>query len=301
MKYLSVILLIGSWSHLNINGSLWNESFIQTLPGSDIAIEMKLIPHEVKDQNGMAGDKASGGADYYISEYEVTWDLYSLYLDRTIDEVENTNLADQVGIDVDGVTGATVPYVDMSMGMGTEAGMPVCNVTALSASRFCQWLSAKTGRFYRLPTEKEWEKAALAGAETRYFFGEDSSELDAYAWYSENSDNKYHQVGTKKPNSYGLYDVYGNVAEWAITETKSNPKESGDSYTAVLKGGGYHMPKEDINTESRLQPSNKWKERDPQFPRSKWWYTDAGFVGFRIVSPVNTPPESKFYLYWNIE
>jgi formylglycine-generating enzyme required for sulfatase activity len=298
MKLYPFTLLLSCWSSLFFSNHNQNQGFTQVLPGTDIAIEMVYIPSTGKNTAKVKDTNTSTAI--YISKYEITWDLYKLFLERTIDKEENMDRLDQVNISVDGVTGATAPYVDMSIGMGSGAGLPVCNVTPLSASRFCQWLSARTGRFYRLPTEQEWEVSALAGAESTYFFGENVEELNEYAWISENSDRTYHPVGEKKPNRYGLYDVYGNVAEWALRKKMDN-ENNREEFTPVLKGGGYHMYAKDISTAVYITPVPAWKERDPQFPRSKWWYTDAGFAGFRIVSPEKTPPESEFTQYWNVQ
>src|SRR5690606_25493704 len=79
---------------------------------------------------------------------------------------------------------------------------------------YCRWLYQKTGVFYRLPTEAEWEYAARAGSTSVYPFGNDSKELDKYAWHKGNSKSVYHKVGQKASNAWGLYDMLGNVAEW---------------------------------------------------------------------------------------
>jgi formylglycine-generating enzyme required for sulfatase activity len=228
-----------------------------------------------------------------MSAHEVTWDLYELYLNRTTDINPEPEISDMKAIDVDGITGASVPYVDMSAGLGTDEGMPVGNVTQLAATRFCKWLSAVTGRFYRLPTLEEWQYAARAGTKSVYFFGNDPDQLKDYAWYSANSEGTYHRIGTKKPSPWGLYDMYGNVAEWTLHESVENKDKS-----KAIMGGAFIHTGENTTPTSTIKVERKWKERDPQFPKSKWWFTDAPFVGFRIVSPVEIPPASEFALYW---
>ena len=131
---------------------------------------------------------------------------------------------------------------------------PVCEVTWNNAVAFCDWLSKKEGKTYRLPTEAEWEYSCRAGKSgTRYCLGDDDAELREYAWYQENSGGHTHPVGQLKPNAWGLYDIHGNAWEWCqdnyaagLLQQQSQrrsqgPKEGDDR---VARGGSFgHQPK----------------------------------------------------------
>ena len=100
-------------------------------------------------------------------------------------------------------------------GAASNPNLPVENVSYEDVQKFIQKLNAQEGGTrYRLPTEAEWEYANRAGSTTAYSFGDDPDQLGAYAWYGKNSDSKTHPVGQRKPNAWGLYDMYGNVYEW---------------------------------------------------------------------------------------
>lgn len=298
-------------------------SYTQEIAGTDLVIEMQSIPAGEFFMGSPEGEKnrmeEEGPAKkvkldaFWMSKFEITWDLYYLFLERAIDEIENKKKAGDVNLQVDAISGATIPYVDMSLGMGTGEGLPVGNVTQLAASRFCQWLSAKTGYFYRLPTEAEWEYAARAGSQSAYHFGDDPEELVNYAWFYENSNETYKPVGQKIPNQWGLYDMHGNVAEWTLDvynpdsykkrEPGSlNPLEySEEAINHVVRGGSYNDDPPLLRSAARIAPGENWKMRDPQFPKSKWWYTDAPFVGFRVVRVVHPPAKEEYNKYWGLE
>ena len=91
---------------------------------------------------------------------------------------------------------------------------PVENISWHDAQEYVAQLSQKTGKTYRLLSESEWEYAARAGTNTLYSFGDDLSDLEQYAWFDGNSQERTHPVGQKQPNGFGLYDMHGNVWEW---------------------------------------------------------------------------------------
>lgn len=182
-------------------------NYTQSLPGVDIEFEMVAIPSGTflmgspKDELGRKSDEGPVREieveGFWMSKFEITWEVYNLFIERAIDNLENEAKVTEVNLEIDAVSGATTPYVDMSLGMGREEGYPAVNITQRAASAFCEWLSAITGRYYRLPTEVEWEYAARAGSDQPYYFGVDPSELSDHAWFDQNSGGAYHKVGTK--------------------------------------------------------------------------------------------------------
>ena len=246
---------------------------------------------------------------FWMGKFEITWDIFHLFMSREIDKNQaSSNVNNEVNLEVDAVSAATTPYVEMSFGMGTD-GYPAISMTQLSASKFCEWLSAMTGNYYRLPTEAEWEYACRAGSDTPYSF-EDKNQISDYAWYDENSDGKYHKVGEKKPNPWGLHDMHGNVSEWTLDQYKptiyqksdtqvSNPFENATKlYPRVARGGSFMDRSYRLRSSARLASNKKWKKQDPQIPRSVWWHTDAQFLGFRVIRPYKTPTIQEQNKYW---
>ena len=137
---------------------------------------------------------------------------------------------------------------------------PVEKVSWADAKNFISQL-ASLGNF-RLPTEAEWEYACRAGTTTRYHFGDDPDLLHKYAWYDKNAGGTTHPVGQLAPNSWGLYDMHGNVWEWC----EDNWHEKKDSF--VVRGGGVFSSAEYCTVNYR-----KWRLEGVKYPD----------VGFRLV------------------
>ena len=299
--------------------------YTETIPGTEVSFDMVPIPageFRMGSPDGEEGRKPDEGPahpvtlkPFWMGKCEVRWDEYDVWsfnLDiqrRKIFDGEATAL-DKVA---DAVTRPTKPYTDMTFGMGHD-GYPAICMTQLAAKMYCRWLSEKTGHYYRLPTEAEWEYAARAGGETAYSFGDDADAIDDYAWNEDNSDFTYQPVGGKKPNAWGLHDMHGNVAEWCLDayapdyyatfggKTAADPLNLAkvtEEYGRVVRGGSWDQSADQLRSAFRMSSMPAWKQQDPQRPQSIWYLTDALHVGFRVVRPAEVPsPEVRKQLYW---
>jgi formylglycine-generating enzyme required for sulfatase activity/mono/diheme cytochrome c family protein len=283
------------------------EPYKVTIPATDVSFDM--VPVQggefvMGTPPGERGRRDDEGPQHkvkveplWMAAREVTWDEYRLFMFAR-DATEEL---------VDGVSRPTRPYVEMSFGMGIN-GYPAISMTHHAASKYAQWLSAKTGHFYRLPTEAEWEYACRAGAQTAYSFGDDGARLGEYAWFDANSDSKYALVGRKKPNAWGLYDMHGNVSEWVLDQYVADfyAKKGGllwapskTPYPHVVRGGSWAGAAEECRCGARQASDPSWKQQDPQLPKSIWYLTDAQWVGFRLVRPLRVPSAQEIFRYWN--
>jgi formylglycine-generating enzyme required for sulfatase activity len=267
--------------------------------------------------DGEAGHKPDEGPQhkvtiepFWMGKCEVTWNEYDLFMYPDEERKFREEIGGYTNTLSDAVSRPTKPYVEMSFGMGKD-GYPAISMTQHAANTYCKWLSAKTGHYYRLPTEAEWEYACRAGTTTAYSFGDDTSKLDDYAWYGKNSDGKYQKVGLKKPNPWGLYDMHGNVSEWTLDQydadyykqfadkVTSEPwNKATKSYPHAVRGGSWDDDAADLRSATRLPSSPQWKMQDPQLPKSIWFHTDAKFLGFRIIRPLKTPSAQEMSKYW---
>jgi formylglycine-generating enzyme required for sulfatase activity len=288
---------------------------VTTKSGEKVSFKMVLIPGGtflMGSPEGEPGRKDDEGPQhkvridqFYLCTTETTIELFLAYYYETVSakkdftEVEEAKKeAEQVANDVDAMTGPTPVYGDMTMGYGKTH--PAIGMTWHNAMNFCEWLSRKTGRKYRLPTEAEWEYACRAGATNVFGFGNDPNQLAEFAWYKTNSDGETHEVGKKKTNVWGLYDMLGNVSEWvydfyspqAYKDAANNsPATNLRGPTAgkvhVARGGDYTSPIEDMRCAARTFEEEGWRSGDPQIPKSKWWLPGMDFIGFRAAMSID--------------
>ncbi len=170
---------------------------------------------------------------------------------------------------------ASVDKPKSSWGRGKQ---PVIRVSWDDAVGYAEWISKQTGKQYRLPTEAEWEYAARAGTNTDYYWEEGN--IKEYAWFNENSNDKTHTVGGKLPNSFGLYDMSGNVWEWVQDCWHKNYKKAPDDGSAWEQGDGGNCP-------LRVLRGGSWFLK-PYFLRSAYRNRDDpdgrnGRIGFRLA------------------
>ena len=294
------------------------EAYEQIIPGTNVSFQMTPIPagtflmgspaeeNNRKEDEGPQNEVAIEG--FWMGVHEVTFDTYEVFRDKLLDKAPEGK---EDSWNVDAVTRPSPPYEDPTFGMG-KYGFPAVSMTQYTALSYCKWLSEKTGVFYRLPTEAEWEYACKAGTTTAYSFGNEVDSIGTYAWYYDNSDEKYHKVGEKKPNPWGLYDMHGNAAEWTLDQYvdtfytalsgQGSPVVSPWSlptklHPRTVKGGSWDDDPTSLRSSARTRSSMKWKKRDPQIPKSFWWNTDSPFVGFRIIRPQKqlSPEEIKAF------
>lgn len=240
---------------------------------------------------------------FWMQTHEVTWDTYLMFM--FADQAGERQKPDGL---VDALSRPTAPHLEMSFGRGNE-GFPAISMTQYAANKYAQWLSAKTGEYYRLPTEAEWEYACRAGATT----AATGAELDAAAWHKGNSpidpftDGTYHKVGSKAPNAWGLYDMLGNVMEWTLDQyapytdaPATNPWVKATApYPHAVRGGSWNDEAGRVTCSARVASHADWKMLDPQLPRSVWYMTNAQWLGFRLVRPATLPSADDMYRAWN--
>jgi formylglycine-generating enzyme required for sulfatase activity len=290
-----------------------HRGYYEIIPGTPLRLHMVAIPGGAYRMGSPEGEQGRDPGEgprprvrvgaFWMSKTEITWEVYDEYRKgETRNEGDNEAA---VRRNSDAITRPTPTYPDEYRGWG-KGGMPVVGLSHHAAMEFCHWLSRKTGRAYRLPTEAEWEWAARAGTDTPWFFGSDAAKLKEYAWYDDNSNEQTHPVGTKKPNPWGLADMYGNVAEWCLDHYQKDDyaglatrefllapvrRPTDRRYAHVVRGGSWADAPARCRSASRRGSDPSWNKVDPFLPKTIWWQWDADFVGFRIVRAVEEQPE----------
>lgn len=246
--------------------------------------------------------------DFWIGKFEISWQQYAVFVYRDEDFARLVSLDELAALAIDGVTGASSPYTVKGVSDPELENHPASNVTQHAALSYARWLSAKTGHFYRLPTEAEWEYACRAGTKAAWSFGSDPATAGMYGVYDDNSEGRSAPAGSRKPNPGQLHDMHGNIAEWTMDQyapgfyassATDNPWNRPTTlFPRVARGGSWAHDVAAMRCAARMLSDPGWKETDPQFPRSLWWHTDAPFIGFRLVRPRLQPPAEEVERFW---
>jgi formylglycine-generating enzyme required for sulfatase activity len=283
------------------------EPYEQSIPGTQVKFRMAPIPEGTFTIGSPLSEKGRDPDEgpqkqvrlsaFWMGETEVTfaeWDAF----------FKNMDVPQTKSISVDAVSRPTAQYIDLTWGMGRDARHPTNSMSHQAAIMYCKWLYEKTGVFYRLPTEAEWEYACRAGTKTSRPFGNDPKQLSAYGFFKENSEGKFHKTASLKPNGWGLYDMLGNLSEWTLDQYEAEAYANlgnaidplippASKYPKVVRGGSWMDNANVLRCASRIASDASWNKRDPQIPKSKWWLTDGMFVGFRLVRPAKAPSKAE--------
>ena len=299
--------------------------FVETVPGTSASIEMVAVPGGTFMMGSPDSEPCRNGDEgpvrevtlspFFMGRYEVTWDQFWSFYNETMSEGRtppSAIYANNSRPDLDAVSGPTPPFGSPDQGWG-KGSLPAITMTHYSAETFCQWLSLKTGKKYRLPTEAEWEYAARGGTDTPYFFEGDPAKLsgkglfgklfpaktdtlDSYVVYAGDSDGRTSLPSEMKANPFGLKNMLGNVMEycsdWYAADAYAggavrDPKgpESGTEH--VVRGGNFESSPSEVRCAARSHTEHdNWLVTDPQNPKSIWWYSDIVGIGFRVVCEV---------------
>lgn len=276
-------------------------NYTETIPSTTVTFEMIALPggsFSMGSPDAEPDRKPDEGpvhtvklSPFWIGKTEVTWDEYEQFYFQPASKP-----AQAASSKADAVTRPTPPYGAPDLGWG-RGKRPAMSMTWHAATKYCDWLSRLTGKKYRLPTSAEWEYACRAGSRDAYFFGNDRSKLDEYAWFRDNAKLQTHPTATKKPNPWGLYDMLGNVSEFcqdyhdpqdyrgfAADQWPANPSGPSAGKEHVIRGGSYFTRPPALRSAARERTDHDgWLVTDPNEPKSTWWYSDCFFVGFRVV------------------
>jgi formylglycine-generating enzyme required for sulfatase activity/nitrate/TMAO reductase-like tetraheme cytochrome c subunit len=303
------------------------DKYTETIPGTSVSFDMLPVPggtFEIGSTKKEAGHRENESpvrqvevSSFLMLETEVTWELYMAFFRETQSEGRSDQGAfadaNQDVVTADAISGPTPPWANPDQGWGF-GDRPAITMTYHAAETFCKWLSLKTGKNYRLPTEAEWEYAARGGTKTPYFFdgdpkkftqqrwwnrifGADTTMINRYVIYDANSQMKTQPADSVLPNPFGLKNMLGNVwefcsdfyapnayAEYPEGQTINNPTGPSQGEERVIRGGTFGSDAYMVRSAVRDQTQSvAWLVTDPQIPKSIWWYSDSFDVGFRVV------------------
>jgi sulfatase modifying factor 1 len=303
--------------------------FTEYIPGSSVSFEMVAVPGGTFRMGSPADEpfrnnheeplKEVSVSPFFMARIEVSWDEYLAFFKQTGAQGKTADAYLNVDLgDVDGISGPTPPWGAPDQGWG-KAKRPAITMTHHAAEIYCQWLCDITGKTYRLPTEAEWEYAARGGTSDSYFFegnpkryvkqglrnklfGIDTTGINTYVTYQENSGARSADPEDGTENPFGLVNMLGNVAEFCsdwyaadayaqypddILSDPTGP-DVGDEH--VIRGGSFRDGAEKVRCASREHTKTvAWLKTDPQIPKSIWWYSDCIHLGFRVVCEYNKP------------
>jgi formylglycine-generating enzyme required for sulfatase activity len=257
---------------------------------NDVRMELAYIPPGRFTMGSNAGDRDEKPPyrvrlteGFYIGRHEVTRVQFAAFVQAT----GHKTVAESDGLAT--VWTAAEGYFEKDGASWKAPGFPqtgehpvVC-VSWMDAKAFCTWLGQKTGKTCRLPTEAQWEYACRAGSTGKWCFGDNEGGLTEYAWYEGNSNDRTHPVGRKNPNSWGLYDMHGNVWEWCEDwyageyyrhSPREDPTGPAIGRDRVLRGGTWCGESDECRS----------AYRDGYAPTETFADT-----GFRVVISMSTP------------
>ena len=313
----------------------WMVAYDETIPGTNVSFRMLPVPggtFRMGSPANEAGRRDDEGPPFevaiepfWIGRYEVSWQEYKAYM-AACDLFKSLQAAGKRVVtaddEADAITAPSTLYdPTMTFSNGEDPLQPAVTMSQFAARQYTGWLSGLTGRFYRLPAESEWEYACRAGTTTPWSSGADAATLVDVAWLADTSDDTTHPVGTKKPNAWGLHDMHGNAAEWVVDELVAGgyarqaalpqpvPEATAIEWPKnlsprVVRGGAYYDEPEQCRSAARRGSEDEaWKEVDPNFPKSPWWYTEepALGVGMRVVRPFVEPALAERKRWWHAD